>query len=229
MDFSLVAIWHHMGLIPKLLCIMMLFLSVYTLAVMLERALILRRARTASAAFAGMVDKEDPSIKMSHVMQIAEQPERGKYCFLAQLVLAALREAEMLTKEGQRPAVVYEAAQATLARSIVLTVTALRKRLVTLATSASGAPFVGLFATIMGLIRAFQEIAVTETGGIAAVSGGIAEALIGTLVGLFVAIPAMWAYNWFADRIDALAVELNTTAGRVVERLLRREFGSIEA
>jgi len=228
MDFSLVGIWHHMGIIPKILVIMMLGLSVYTLAVMLERALVLRRARTASAVFAGMVDKDDPSLRMSQVMQIAAEPERGKYCFLAQLVLAALSEADALTKEGQRPAVIFEAAQATLARSVVLTVTALRKRLVTLATSASGAPFIGLFATIMGLIRAFQEIAVTETGGIAAVSGGIAEALIGTLVGLFVAIPAMWAYNWFADRIDALAVELNATAGRVVERLLRREFPVLE-
>lgn len=229
MDFSLVAIWHHMGIIPKILCIGMLGLSVYTLAVMLERAVILRRARTASAEFAGLVDKEDPNLKIRNVIQIAEQPERGKYCFLGQLVLSALNEAEALTKEGQRPAVVFEAAQATLSRSVVLMVTALRKRLVTLATSASGAPFIGLFATIMGLIRAFQEIAVTETGGIAAVSGGIAEALIGTLVGLFVAIPAMWAYNWFADRIDAMAVELNTTAGRVVERLLRREFGAMEA
>jgi biopolymer transport protein ExbB/TolQ len=229
MDFSLVAIWHNMGLIPKILVIGMLFLSVYTLAVMLERALILRRSQKASAIFAGLVDKEDANLKMSQVIKIAEAPERGKYCFLGQLVLAALKEAETLSKEGQRPAVIFEAAQATLARSIVLTITALRKRLVTLATSASGGPFIGLFATIMGLIRAFQEIAVTETGGIAAVSGGIAEALIGTLVGLFVAIPAMWAYNWFTDRIDSMSVELNGTAGRVVERLLRREFGSLEA
>jgi len=229
MDFSLVAIWNNMGIIPKLLVIMMLGLSVYTLAVMLERAVILRKARTASLEFAGLVDKEDSNLKIRQVIQIAEQPERGKYCVLAQVVLASLKEAEALTKEGQRPSVIFEAAQATLQRAIILTVTALRKRLVTLATSASGAPFIGLFATIMGLIRAFQEIAVTETGGIAAVSGGIAEALIGTLVGLFVAIPAMWAYNWFIDRIDAVAIELNSTAARVVERLLRREFGSLEA
>lgn len=224
MDFSLVGLWNAMGIIPKILVVIMLFLSVYTLAVMLERALVLRRARSASADFAEMVDKEDVNLRIAQVMQIASAPERGKYCFLAQIVLASLQEAQLLSREGQRPAVVFEASQDTLSRALVLTVTALRKRLVSLASAATGAPFIGLFATIMGLIRSFQQIAVTEAGGIAAVSAGIAEALIGTLVGLFVAIPAVWAYNFFADRIDSLAVELNTTAGRVVERLLRREF-----
>lgn len=229
MEFSLIGLWHHMGPIPKILVVLMLLMSVYTLAVMLERSLILRRARAASAIFAGLVDKDDPNLRMDQVIKVASAPERGKYCFLAQVILAALQEAQLLTREGQKPAVIFEAAQDTLARAIVLTVTTMRKRLVSLATAASGAPFIGLFATIMGLIRSFQQIAVTESGGIAAVSGGIGEALIGTLVGLFVAIPAMWAYNFFADRIDALAVELNTTAGRVVERLLRREFPSLEA
>jgi biopolymer transport protein ExbB/TolQ len=224
MDFSLVSIWGHMGIIPKILVVLMLFMSVYTLAVMLERWLVLSRGKAASAAFAKLVDNEDPNLRMAHVIKVASDPIRGKYCFLGQVVLASLKEAELLTREGQGSAVIFEAAQDTLSRAIVLTVTQLRKRLVSLATSASGAPFIGLFATIMGLIRSFQEIATTESGGIAAVSGGIGEALIGTLVGLFVAIPAMWAYNFFADQIDAMTVELNSTAGRVVERLLRREF-----
>jgi len=224
MEFSLLSLWGHMGIIPKILVILMFFMSIYTLAVMLERALVLTRGRKASAIFAGLVDNEDPNLRMSHVIKVASDPERGKYCFLGQVVLAALKEAELLTREGQGSAVILEAAQDTLSRAIMLTVTKLRKRLVSLATAASGAPFIGLFATIMGLIRSFQEIATTESGGIAAVSGGIGEALIGTLVGLFVAIPAMWAYNFFADQIDAVTVELNTTAGRVVERLLRREF-----
>lgn len=229
MEFSLLGMWAKMGLMVKLLMFLLGAMSVYTLAVMLERAFVLRKGRAASALFAGLVDKDDPSLRMVHVMKVAADPERGKYCFLSQIVGASLKEADLLTKEGQSPAVIFEAAQDTLTRALVLTTTQLRKRLVTLATAASGAPFIGLFATIMGLIRSFQEIATTESGGIGAVSAGIGEALIGTLVGLFVAIPAMWAYNFFADRVDHMTVELNSTAGRVVERLLRREFPTSKA
>lgn len=229
MEFSLLGMWAKMGLMVKALMFLLMGMSVYTLAVMLERVLVLRRGKAASAVFAGLVDNEDPNLKMAQVIKVASDPERGKYCFLGQVVLASLKEAQLLTREGQGPAVIFEAAQDTLARAIVLTVTQLRKRLVTLATAASGAPFIGLFATIMGLIRSFQEIATTESGGIGAVSAGIGEALIGTLVGLFVAIPAMWAYNFFADQVDGMTVELNSTAGRVVERVLRREFPTSKA
>ena len=67
-----------------------------------------------------------------------------------------------------------------------------------LATIGSTAPFVGLFGTTFGIINAFSGMALTGSGGIAAISAGIAEALITTAFGLFVAVPAVWAYNYFA-------------------------------
>jgi biopolymer transport protein ExbB/biopolymer transport protein TolQ len=157
-------------------------------------------------------------------MALASDPERGKNCYLGQVVLEALQESKLLLDQGQDAAVVLETAQAAVTRSITRTVAILRKRLVQLASTASGAPFLGLFGTVLGLIRAFQTIATTGSGGITSVSAGIAEALITTLVGLFVAIPALWAHNLIADRIDTLVVELDSTATRVVERLLRQEL-----
>ena len=152
-----------------------------------------------------------------------KSPERGSHCYLAHVVSQALRETRVRLDRGQDPAVVLAAAGSIVSRGINLTSAALRKRLVHLASTSAGAPFVGLFGTVLGLIRAFQQIAVTGSGGIAAVAGGIAEALVTTLMGVFVAIPALWAHNFFADQIDLLMIELDAAGSEAVERLLQRE------
>jgi biopolymer transport protein ExbB len=222
MDISVMALWNAMGPIPKFIVIILLTLSIYTLSIMIERARIIHKARKSSEEFAALVDK--PGTDINQVLQLASAPERGDYCFLAQIVRSALQEARVLNQEGQPPEVILEAAQDTIARAIVVMTGTLKRRLVTLATTATGAPFIGLVGTIMGLIRSFHTIASTQAGGISAVSGGIAEALVTTMIGIGVAIPAMWAHNFLADRIDSVSTELDNTAARIVERLLRIEF-----
>lgn len=222
MEISVAALWNAMGPIPKFIVVILLMLSIYTLAIMLERGRILYKARKASDAFAELVDK--PGLNSTQVLEIAAAPERGAYCFLGQIVSSALEEAKFLSQEGMSGGVVMESAQDSVSRSIVVMAGTLRKRLVTLATTATGSPFIGLVGTIMGLIRSFHTIASTQAGGISAVSGGIAEALVTTMIGIGVAIPAMWSHNFLADRIDSLSTELDNTAARIVERLLRVEF-----
>lgn len=224
MEFTLLGLWQSMGLAAKTVVVILAFLSVYSIAIMLERGFLLRRTRQQSGSFAELVDTAERQTSIDEVMALAGDPERGENCYLGQVVLEALQESKLLLDQGQDAAVVIETAQAAVTRSITNTVAILRKRLVQLASTASGAPFLGLFGTVLGLIRAFQTIATTGSGGITSVSAGIAEALITTLVGLFVAIPALWAHNLIADRIDTLVVELDNTATRVVERLLRREL-----
>jgi biopolymer transport protein ExbB/TolQ len=84
----------------------------------------------------------------------------------------------------------------------------LRRGLSLLATIGSTAPFVGLFGTTFGIIDAFKSIGITGAGGIGAISTGIAEALVTTAFGLFVAVPAVWAYNYFAGRVERMSVEM---------------------
>ena len=92
-----------------------------------------------------------------------------------------------------------------------------------LATTGNITPFIGLLGTVMGIISAFQEIAKQGTASIAAVAPGVAEALIATAAGLFTAIPAVIAYNYYLTRIrraafraEAFSVELlNTLQGRL--------------
>lgn len=87
--------------------------------------------------------------------------------------------------------------------------TKLEKNCSFLATTASSAPFVGLFGTVWGIMNAFRGLSVTHSSSIQAVAPGIAEALIATAVGLAAAIPALMAYNYFVQQIKVLAVEMD--------------------
>ena len=94
-------------------------------------------------------------------------------------------------------------------RATSMEITKLEKSLTFLATTASAAPFVGLFGTVWGIMNAFRGLSVTHSSSIQAVAPGIAEALIATAAGLAAAIPALMAYNHFAHRIRVLAVEMD--------------------
>jgi biopolymer transport protein TolQ len=94
-------------------------------------------------------------------------------------------------------------------RATSVETTKLEKNCSFLATTASSAPFVGLFGTVWGIMDAFRGLSVTHSSSIQAVAPGIAEALIATAVGLAAAIPALMAYNYFVQQIKFLAVEMD--------------------
>ena len=98
----------------------------------------------------------------------------------------------------------------------------LKRGLSGLATIGSTAPFVGLFGTTFGIINAFSGMALTGSGGIAAISAGIAEALITTAFGLFVAVPAVWAYNGLGGRVDRFSAEMERSGDQLLLFLARR-------
>ena len=94
-------------------------------------------------------------------------------------------------------------------RATSVEITKLEKYLSFLATTASTAPFIGLFGTVWGIMDAFRGLSVTHSSSIQAVAPGIAEALIATAVGLAAAIPALIAYNYFVQQIKVLAAEMD--------------------
>jgi biopolymer transport protein TolQ len=94
-------------------------------------------------------------------------------------------------------------------RATSVEITKLEKHCSFLATTASSAPFIGLFGTVWGIMDAFRGLSVTHSSSIQAVAPGIAEALIATAVGLGAAIPALMAYNYFVQQIKVLAVEMD--------------------
>ena len=97
-----------------------------------------------------------------------------------------------------------------------------------LATVGSTAPFVGLLGTVFGIINAFAAMGMAASTGLAAITVGIAEALIATGFGLLVAIPAVWAFNFFQTKIDNLIAEMTYSAKEMIDYLIKGvsgEFG----
>ena len=98
----------------------------------------------------------------------------------------------------------------------------LQKGVTALATIGSTAPFVGLLGTVIGVINAFVGIGSTGTGSIGAVSAGIAEALVETALGLFVAIPAVWFYNYLSNRLEYFNVEMDNSSSELVDYFIKK-------
>src|SRR5438874_10317396 len=111
---------------------------------------------------------------------------------------------------------------------MLLEITNLKRGLAVQATVGSTAPFVGLLGTTMGVVNSFTGMAASGSGGLAAIGGGIAEALITTAFGLLVAIPAVWAYNYFTTKIDNLTAEMTYVSKEMIDYLIKGvsgEFG----
>jgi biopolymer transport protein ExbB/biopolymer transport protein TolQ len=80
---------------------------------------------------------------------------------------------------------------------------------------------VGLFGTVFGIIGAFQGMKNAESAGIAAVAGGISEALLTTALGLVVAVPAVWLFNYFSSKVDGFVIEMDNSASELIDYFLK--------
>jgi biopolymer transport protein ExbB len=126
------------------------------------------------------------------------------------MLLAAFTRYGRAAPEAVQAAVERERAQAGLK---------LRARLWILGTIGAVAPFIGLFGTVVGIMKAFKDMAAQPGGGFAIVSAGISEALIATAAGIAVAIEAVVLFNFFTSRVAQLALGMKISAEEVLELL----------
>lgn len=103
---------------------------------------------------------------------------------------------------------IMEAVRRSMECSISLTHQKLKQRLNALATIGSTAPFVGLFGTVIGIMNGFRGIDMEKSAAMGVMAGGIGEALVTTSLGLLVAVPAVWAFNYFTSRLEAFDLEM---------------------
>jgi biopolymer transport protein ExbB/biopolymer transport protein TolQ len=120
------------------------------------------------------------------------------------------------------PGEMIEASTRALERAEAIVHTEMERGVSSLATIGSSAPFVGLFGTVVGIINAFKGIATEKSTGLGAVAGGISEALVTTALGLFVAIPAVWMFNYFTSRIKNFDVEMGNSSSELVDYFIKR-------
>jgi biopolymer transport protein ExbB/biopolymer transport protein TolQ len=151
---------------------------------------------------------------------IAAIPQHRK-SYVAQVVSAGVLEYDGVRQRGRDPVASLELVTSVLRDSLSETLIQLKQGLGFLATIGSTAPFIGLFGTVVGIINAFRNIAATGSGGMSVVSGGIAEALVSTALGIFVAIPAVVAFNHFTGKIETFHVEMNRASSQVLNCLFK--------
>jgi biopolymer transport protein ExbB/biopolymer transport protein TolQ len=117
---------------------------------------------------------------------------------------------------------VVDASKRALQRATAIKNAEFRRGLSGLATIGSTAPFVGLFGTTFGIINAFVGMGQEQTAGISAVAAGIAEALVTTAVGLAVAVPAVWLFNYFTSKVDNFVVEMDNSSAELIDFFLKQ-------
>jgi biopolymer transport protein ExbB/biopolymer transport protein TolQ len=202
--------------------IALLIMSVYSIGIMIDKWRTFRASRQQSLEFLPLFVR---CLKDSKFQEAVETSRKYNRSHLARVVVAGLME--YLNDEGEfkdNHDLVGAVGRA-LERAVALTSAEMKKGLGVLATIGSTAPFVGLFGTVIGIIAAFQGIATTGSGGIAAVSAGIAEALIATAFGLFVAIPAVMAFNYFTGLLERFQVEMSNSSAELMDFFLKRTEG----
>jgi biopolymer transport protein ExbB/biopolymer transport protein TolQ len=222
MSFDLLEIWSHMGPAAKLINGVMAIMSVYSLSIMIERWLTYQKAKGQSRSYSVRIAKELKAGNIDTAIKVSKDKD-VRNSHLAKVLLAGLQEIQYQTEEGGADKdTTMEAAHRAIQRATAISSMDLRRNLSGLATVGATAPFVGLLGTVLGIITAFRGMALTGSGGIGAVSAGIAEALIATAFGLFVAIPAVWAFNYLTNRADGFGVEMDNGASELIDFMERR-------
>jgi biopolymer transport protein ExbB/biopolymer transport protein TolQ len=139
------------------------------------------------------------------------------------VVTAGLQEFQAHQASTEISGEEIESSRRALERASAIVHAELKRGLSGLATIGATAPFVGLFGTVVGIINAFKGIATAGGGtGLAAVAGGISEALVTTALGLFVAVPAVWAYNYYTNRVEAFDVEMDNSSSELIDYFIKR-------
>jgi biopolymer transport protein ExbB/biopolymer transport protein TolQ len=217
-SFDMLSMWRTMGMAAKLVVIGLFIMSAWSIGVMIDRWLAFSAARKQSRTFAPLVAGALREGKMDEAVRIAE---RHKKSHLAKVVTAGLQEfqahqSSAITGEE------IEASKRALDRASAIVHAELKRGLGGLATIGATAPFVGLFGTVVGIINAFKGIASNKATGLGAVAGGISEALVTTAIGLFVAVPAVWMYNFFTSRVEAFDVEMDNSSSELIDYFVKR-------
>ena len=221
MEMSLTAMWEQMGVIAKAVVIILILMSIYSLYVCVERLILFRRAHKQSLQFARVATEH---LKNGRPQAAIDAAKKYPQSHLARVVAAGLQafqfesETSPLSEEE-----VVEAASRAVERATLMTTAEFKKGIGGLATIATTAPFIGLFGTVVGIINAFHGMAITGSGGLGAVSAGISEALVATAIGLGVAIPAAWMFNYFTNRLERLQVEMSNSSSELVDFFMKNQ------
>ncbi|MBS1192677.1 MAG: tolQ [Nitrospirae bacterium] len=208
---GIVGLFMESGWMGKVIMMILLCFSVVSWAMILLKFQYLRKAEKESLAFLQVFRKT------KNIDELLASAKQMKFSPVATLFLDGHKEAESIVKslpggtvtEADRPLITEE-----IGRSLQITaqdeVVYMERYLAFLGTTGTVGPLLGLFGTVWGIMDAFYGIGLKGSGDIGALAPGLAEALINTSGGLFVAIPAVIAYNYFAEKVKDMATRMDS-------------------
>ena len=217
--FDLITMWNNMGLMAKGVVAILAIMSAWSIGVMIDRFLAFGQARKQSREFAPSVAGCLREGKIEEAISVAEQNKRSH---LAKVVEAGLQEFRAHAVSREIAGEQIESSRRACERAEAIVNAELKRGLSGLATIGATAPFVGLFGTTVGIINAFKGMSSEKTAGLSAVAGGISEALVTTAFGLFVAVPAVWAYNWFTNKVEAFGIEMTNSSSELIDYFIKQ-------
>ena len=220
---DLMHMWAQMGLVAKGIGVILIIMSMISFGVAIERIYTFTQARKQSKLYAPQVAKHLKDGRLKDAIAISSS-KNYRYSHLAKVVLAGLQEYQFQQESGANLSRedLVDTVRRAIQRASALTANDLKKGVAALATIGATAPFVGLLGTVVGIITAFQGIAATGSGGLGAVSAGISEALVETALGLVVAIPAVWFYNYLTGRIEYFNVEMDNSSSELLDYFIKK-------
>jgi biopolymer transport protein ExbB/TolQ len=227
MSVDLIHLWGTMGWFAKGVVIVMAFMSIWSLTIMIQKFFQFQRSQAETRKFAPQFSR---AIQEENLDQAITLAEKNKKSHVSRVLGEALAEVKPLLRDRATiTAADINSAERAVERQMLIVLSELKRGTGVLATVGSTAPFVGLLGTTMGIVNAFTGMAQQgASGGLAGISAGIAEALITTAFGLLVAIPAVWAYNYFTTKIENLTVEMTYGSKELIDYLIKSvgsEFG----
>jgi biopolymer transport protein ExbB/TolQ len=221
---DMIDLFQSMGPTAIAVAIVLFIMSFWSIGVAIERIYTYNKARAQSKLYAPQVAKHLKDGKLKEAIAMSGS-EDYRYSHLAKVVMAGLQEFQFQQESGGTALKrddVLDTVHRSIQRATALTTSDLKKGVSALATIGSTAPFVGLLGTVVGVINAFTGIAATASAGIGAVSQGISEALVETALGLFVAIPAVWFYNYLTSRLEYFSVEMDNSSSELVDYFIKK-------
>ena len=216
MNFSLAHIYASMGPLAKTIAGVLVVMAIASIGVVVERLWSFRKSARDSRSF---VRDIKPHLESWNIAAVHKSAEAHKASALARLFESITRRYLQGHEEGEGGLTAVELARNEAERAKEAIGADLRKGMNVLASVGSVAPFVGLLGTVVGIIAAFQGIASTGSGGLGAVSSGIAEALIETAFGLTVAIPSVLFFNYLTGRVNTVEAALTRSAGELLDEM----------
>lgn len=220
MGVSLVELWGTMGWFAKGIVFVLLAMSIFVATIVIRKLIQLNRARKATLKFASPFSQALANEDFSEAERLVEAHPNSHLATAFRRVFPSIT---FHSQDNALSAVEVASVQRMIDLNNLEQLARFRRGLGVLATVGATAPFVGLLGTTMGVVNAFTGMANAGSGGLAAISAGIAEALITTAFGLLVAIPAVWLYNYFINRIDYLSMEVTYTTKEFMDFLIRYE------